>query len=177
MDEPRIKGYSLWLMPAGESYWTLATLINNLSRQFGTPLFEPHVTLLGQLEGDREDVLAKASLLATRLRSFTVRLKAPSFQADYFRSLFFKIERDESLLAARRAAERVFNLPSGEKSYWPHLSLLYGHLPPRTKEQILDRLPPPEKAAFEVRRLHVFLTEGGPQEWFPIRGFDLVGEW
>jgi len=68
------KGYALWLMPSGDSYEILAQTILRLSRQYSTPFFEPHVTLLGGLLEPEEAVLSKTRQLAALVRPFGISL-------------------------------------------------------------------------------------------------------
>jgi 2'-5' RNA ligase len=168
---PVLKGYSLWFMPSGSLYRDLSSLISSLASDHGTPVFEPHVTLLGQLEMRKEDVLAKAKLLAARIRPFTIELRNADFQADYFRCLYLEVARTEDILHPYETACRLFDRTPGK--FWPHLSLVYGSFPLKTKEKIINGLSLPEKRAFEVRRLHVFATEGAVSDWIPVKGFDL----
>ena len=49
--------YHLWLMPFGEAYPLLAATIAELSRRHGAPIFEPHVTLLGDLPDSEEEIV------------------------------------------------------------------------------------------------------------------------
>ena len=42
--------HSLWLMPAPADEAMLAGIVGDLSGRFGTPIFAPHLTLLGDTE-------------------------------------------------------------------------------------------------------------------------------
>ena len=44
------KGHTLWLMPTGESYKRFSNLIKKLAKQYNAPVFEPHITLLGDFK-------------------------------------------------------------------------------------------------------------------------------
>jgi hypothetical protein len=68
--------YSLWLMPTGEVRQRLAGTILELSRQYATPAFEPHVTLASGMVGPAREVVAKMRELARRIPPFTIRLTA-----------------------------------------------------------------------------------------------------
>ena len=48
--------FHLWLMPTGGTCERLAAIIRHLSQKHGGPLFEPHVTLLGGMEGEGEEI-------------------------------------------------------------------------------------------------------------------------
>jgi hypothetical protein len=62
--------YHLWLTPNGDSRNRLANLINTLSDQNRGPSFEPHITLLGEIEGE-ESILSEQVIdrKSTRLNS------------------------------------------------------------------------------------------------------------
>jgi len=44
----KAKGHSLWLMPTGEVYDKFSILIKRLAGEYNTPIFEPHIILLGE---------------------------------------------------------------------------------------------------------------------------------
>lgn len=48
--------YSIWLIPDGEVYKTVSSIIQNIAKEYGGPLFEPHITLLGGF-GERKRTL------------------------------------------------------------------------------------------------------------------------
>ena len=55
----------------------------------------------------------------------------------------------------------------------PHLSLMYGNFPPRTKEEIIAGIGREFAISFEVRSIHLFSAEGGPEDWFRVQEFIL----
>lgn len=64
--------YSLWLkLPAGPVYKKLEQEIAAQAKEHSSPLFEPHVTLLGGIEGDKDKVLESAKGLAEMLKVCT----------------------------------------------------------------------------------------------------------
>jgi hypothetical protein len=62
--------YSLWLsVPAGSQVGRqLRQEIATQAKAHSAPLFEPHVTLLGGIEGDAESIITKAQELAARIK-------------------------------------------------------------------------------------------------------------
>jgi len=54
--------YHLWLKPSGPSYEVLAGLIRDLAKELSAPVFEPHVTFLGDLEGSEQDHMNRAGI-------------------------------------------------------------------------------------------------------------------
>ncbi len=128
MRTPRAKGFSLWLMPEGEERERLAGWIDRLADRVGSERFAPHVTLLAGADGPRADVLARAAAVVARLGPFEVRLDGVDGRDEHFLCLFARVSPLEPLLAAHGAAARAFGREP-ERTYRPHLSLLYGSLP------------------------------------------------
>ena len=66
--EPAGPRYSLWLIPEGEDGRQLADIIARLSERFGTPTFDPHVTLLGGLLGPEKELVTRISQITRSMR-------------------------------------------------------------------------------------------------------------
>ena len=174
MVKPKAMTYSLWLMPGGQVYRRLHGVILKLSREYSTPAFKPHVTLLGRIVAPRREVLVKSAQLARSLRPLLIRLGALEGLDEYYRCLFVRAAKTGALKKASRAALRVFSRDE-RPAYMPHLSLVYGNLSPRVKEQIIRELGGQSELEFEVRSLHLYLTTGKPRAWRQVKVFDLSG--
>jgi 2'-5' RNA ligase len=165
-------GFSIWLMPPGELHERLSGLIATLGRRLGTPVFEPHVTLLGGIEQPRETVLASAASLAEGLRPFEVRLGGADHRPEYFRCVFLTAEGD-ALRAAHARAKEAFG--RRHELFEPHLSLVYGDLPAGRREALLTEIGAGFDSTFEVRALSVYSTAGEPAAWLRVGSLSLVG--
>ena len=166
----RARGFSLWLMPTAELRKKLAQTIHRLARLYGTPIFEPHVTLLGGLAVSEDEALSKTQQLSTRLRPFEVRLSRADYLAEYFLCLFLRVEETEPLLETNFKARQVLDRYSDPR-YYPHLSLMYGSLGPGRKQTIVPTVSHHCEARFEVERLHLYSTEGEPGDWYRVSEF------
>ena len=162
--------YSLWLMPTGEIRQRLAGTILDLSREYATPAFAPHVTLAGGIVGPAREVSSKMRDLARRIPPFTVRLVAVDGLEEYFRCLLVNLATTRPVMFANEAAREVFHLER-QPAFMPHLSLLYGSLPASVKERIIASLGRRFELAFKVTSLHLYLIKGAPQTW------RVVGSW
>jgi 2'-5' RNA ligase len=175
MEQPVGRGVSLWLMPEGEAHERLLGLIARLARRFSTPAFPPHVTLLPGIEGRaEEDVLEASRRVAAGLGPFEVGLSGVEGRDEPFRCLFARAVLDEPLLRAHEAAARAFDREP-DPAFFPHLSLLYGALPPATKREAAAAASSLVTLAFRARRLHVWRTDGPVAEWREIGAFGLAG--
>ncbi len=164
--------YSIWLKPTGEARAELAGVISRLSREHSTPLFEPHVTLVGELIGQGEDFGARTRQLAGQLRPFVVEFGEVGFLPEFYRCLFFHVRETEPAIKANALARKVFRRESDGK-YMPHLSLLYGNLPPAVKLETMAQIGQTLQRSFLVDRIHLVSTQGEPKDWYSLGEFAL----
>ena len=154
-------GFSLWIVPEGEVRRRLAALIRALSRRFGGPVFEPHVTLLAGVPGPAPDVLAKARKAVRSQGAFEVRFMGPEAGDGYFRCLYLGVQPSPELLGLHQSAREAFGRRE-EPPFFPHLSLLYAPPPaPPIVDEIRASLP----AGFGARRIDLYSTEGEVARW------------
>jgi 2'-5' RNA ligase len=164
--------YSLWLMPTGELLASLAEIIEELSRNRPELRFEPHVTLLGGLSGLEPQFSSKTCELASLVEPYQIQIDKVDYLDEFFRSLFIRVEPTRPVLDANRKARLIFQRQQ-ETEYLPHLSLMYGDLPPPTKEQIISRIGREFQRQFEVCVIHLYSTEGEPKDWHRVEEFPL----
>jgi len=159
--------YSLWLRPFGDIAYKLQQRIQKLSKKFDTPLFEPHVTLLGGLHAGETELTQLTETLAGSLHPFDLVMTRAGYLDTYFQSLFVHIKKSDELMNARNRAERLFDTES-EGSFMPHLSLLYGNLDRNEKERILNVMGREFHIRFTVHNILLVDTTGQPENWDKI---------
>jgi 2'-5' RNA ligase len=166
-----MKTYFLWLEPTGKTHELLATTIAHLSQEHGGPLFDPHVTLLGEIAGQEGTLIHKTEKLAHALSPFDLTLTVPAFQDQYFRCVFMRVEATSALLEAHTLARKVFHKEDAIP-YLPHLSLLYGSYPRSLKEQIIGTVPTSLSVQFTASAVTLFRVEGNsPKDWHRVQAF------
>ena len=164
-------GFSLWLTPEGSAYERFGEIIARLSGRYGTPAFQPHVTLLGELPGPEDHVLERCGDLARHLRPLALRPAAVDHGDTYFHCVFVEIEPTPELRAAR---ERALELLGGhDVAFHPHLSLLYGDFSAREKEAVVADVARDMGSPFEARHVDVVATMGAPESWRRVGRFVL----
>lgn len=164
-------GFSLWLQPIGQAYDRLADIIKQLSEQYHTPLFEPHVTLIGGLIGKPEALVTRTAQLAKFIRPSIVTLTTVDYLDEYFRCLFATVEKTKWLADANTKARKIFHRED-DPEFMPHLSLMYGDLSPTTKQRIIVEIGSRLEMSFPTT-LHLWSTNGTPQEWYKVQEFSL----
>lgn len=170
-------GYSLWLEPekGTEAYISLHDLIQRLARDIGSPVFPPHVTVLGGVQGDYMRTLSRSELVALRNDPFEVRLGKLGSQNEHLRGFYSEVDQTEPVMMLNKKAAGVFGL---RKNYFPHLSLSYfdhkdSHAPDRLRQATagLDL----SKWNFVARSVKLYRTEGPVSEWCKLFEYRFVG--
>lgn len=165
--------FHLWLAPAGADYDRLAGVIADLSARYRGPQFDPHLTLLGRLEGEEEVLVERTRQFARVLHPFEVRLKEPGYEAQYFRCLFLPAEPSPPILEAHQRATLIFDTQP-TSAFDPHVSLLYGVFDESVKQEIIKGLPPDLPGSFPVSRLQLIRARStNPQDWQVVESLDI----
>jgi len=162
--------YSIWLMPSGSTFRKLSRLMKRLRDEHFTPIFEPHVTLTGEIQSPLEQTIAKTELLASQLSTYKIMLVEPDFEDDFYKSIFVNIIPTKDVTDANKAAQELFNQ---KYEYRPHLSLVYGYVPFDEKSKIISDLNCQVNLEFIATNLHLISTPGRPETWKKIRKFRL----
>lgn len=161
-------GHTLWLMPKGKVYEKFSNIINRLAKQYNTPVFEPHITLLGEFMHPADECIKKTKQLVAGQKPFVVNLKEIGFQNFFFRALFVYAEKSQPLINLHHKSKEIFNMEI--PPYMPHLSLLYGNFPQTIKDKIVKDIGQNQSDQFEVNS--VFLVKGGEiKDWQIIEEF------
>ena len=154
-------------------YNRLAGVIADLSTRYDGPAFDPHLTLLGKLEGEQESLVDRTRQFARTLQPFEVRLKEPGYESSYFRCLLLPVEPSQTLLAAHQRATQIFDAQPAS-AFDPHVSLLYGLFPERVKRKIITALPPDLPSSFPLSRFQLIRAAStNPQDWQVVETLDL----
>lgn len=155
--------YSLWLEPSGQTAYKLQERIKNLSEKYGTPLFSPHVTLLGGVSATETKMIPIANTLVSSVEPFELELTKAGYLDTFYQSLFIHVKETNQLKSLRQNACRLFDIEDEE--YMPHLSLLYGNLSQKQKENILNNIGREFYIRFSVEKIVLMQTDGTPDKW------------
>lgn len=152
------KGYTLWLVPTGDSFNKFRSLIEKLAKKYRAPVFKPHVTLLGEITRPEEECIRLTRQLVSGQKPLEIEMGQVDYQDFYFRTLFVKAKKTKPLLALRTLAKEVFQMDD-TLPYMPHLSILYGTFPESLKKEIIKEIGRNQSCKFEINSVH--LMKGG----------------
>jgi hypothetical protein len=126
---------SLWLVPAEPDRAMLRSHIDRLALEYGTPSFEPHITLAA-VEADHGALVAAIEGTAASHPELELVARDTAHGAERFKAVFVELA-DARIheLAATLCAE--LRAPFDAAQLQPHLSLLYrADLPPSVRTMI-----------------------------------------
>ncbi|MCH7604530.1 2'-5' RNA ligase family protein [Patescibacteria group bacterium] len=162
-------GYSLWIIPAGKTYEKLVRIIDELSKRYSTPVFEPHVTVVKNIKLPEQEMIAKTSQLAAALSPYAVILIGLEVSMKFYTNLVAKADKTHELMEASRKARQIF-YQHQLHPYDPHLSLIYGNLSRSATQRISKNIKEQiQGVIFQARSIHVVVTAGRPENWRRIK--------
>lgn len=159
--------YSIWLMPEGRVAAELQGLIKDLSTRYKTPEFQPHITLIGELNLSEAEAIRGTTAIARKIDPFRIKLGRVTYLNHFFRCVFIKAYITEALAKAHEIACRVFKQEPNEE-FMPHLSLVYGDLSQQTKHNIIRDIGNKMDFEFRVKNLYLYYTGGRPRDWHSV---------
>ena len=166
--------YSLWLLPSGEEERRLAKAIESLSRDPGGPRFDPHLTLVGGLDGEEEGFIDATRRLAASLHPVILHLGDIEFGDEYYRCLYLRVGESDELTAAHREALRFLGKRK-DPSFMPHVSLFYGMLEEPRRRDLRSQLNRTFDIDCPADRLRLVATGDGPPTWRGVCDIRLSG--
>jgi 2'-5' RNA ligase len=160
--------YHLWWKPTGEASTRLAQAIEELAHILQAPVFEPHVTLLGNLIGTENGHLERVRILAQQLEPFSIALTKPAYGDQYLQCIYIKVEQTPPLMNAHAMARRLCPHANAQ-AYLPHLSLVYGLYPEARKRELIATLPAQLQMSFDATVLYLVRADSAdPKDWHEI---------
>lgn len=117
--------HSVWLMPVAEDELMLGAIVTELAETFGTPRFQPHLTLVEDRQCDEEELAHQLEAVAAGIAPFAADIREIGTSDLFFRAFYARFEHAGPLLELKRRAIASI-AASAIESFMPHVSLAYG---------------------------------------------------
>ena len=118
--------YSIWLTFEPVIQARLRETISQLADSFVSPKFEPHVTLVGEIDLPKGEIATLCARYTSRLSAQQVTVNCVGKNGGYFMALFLKVDLPAALIEARKhLATALGPEPLGLDP--AHISLAYGN--------------------------------------------------
>ena len=157
--------FSLWIPVDQSIKGKLETIIKSLSKSYAGPLFEPHITLLGNIASNKREILRTSKQLSEKIKPFKISLSEISFSTTYYQSVFVRVKASASLMNANLLAKKLFQVEN--KVFMPHISLLYGNHNMKTREKAANIIHLP-KISYIAESIIVTPSTLDPKDWIHL---------
>lgn len=154
--------YSIWIISPKPVYTHLKDIIDQLSKKYNGPVFEPHMTLLGNIESDLPEIEKKVKELASSITNLKLSLGPVSFSTTYFQSVFVRVNSIAQLMQLNLEAKRLFCRENDV--FMPHMSLLYGNHDMAIREEAASKIKLSQQS-FIVNEFIITPATSNPSEW------------
>lgn len=154
--------YSIWVIPPEPIFSQLKNTIDELSRKYNGPVFESHMTLLGNINNELPEIEQKVKELATHVDKLELSFGSVSFSTTYFQSVFVRVNSTAELMQLNLNAKEIFSM--GNDVFMPHISLLYGNHDMAIREEAASSLHFPA-SSFVVKEFVIIPAVADPDQW------------
>jgi len=162
--------FGLFLVPAASQYGKYTKIINSLSKKYGTLNFDAHVTIIGTIEAEEEELVAKVKRITKGFKKMEVEILGINFTNTFYKCVFAQIKMSPQLLTLYKELET--NLQYSNKSaYFPHMSLIYGDFSPEEKSNIAGQVKLGNKLLLD--KLIIVRDGPLPSDWTHVAEFEL----
>ena len=153
---------TIWVIPPEPVFSDVKNTIERLASTYQAPKFEPHMTVLGNIEKDFSEIEEKVRELTKNLEKLVLTLGPVSFSTTYFQSVFIRVSSSARLMQLNLDIKKLFDRENDV--FMPHMSLLYGDHDMEARAQAASsvKISP---ATFTVDKLVITRGSNDPKDW------------
>ena len=156
---------AIWLIPSEEDRNFYQEIINELSQEYNTPVFEPHITLVA-VQNATHVQLGKLKNYYKVILPIKVNMRNLGSLGKYYQQVFISGNGGQRLLNLWQKSLEVLEMPTYQ--FMPHLSLLYGDLEKEKVQAILDKYQDKLDRTIFIESVKIMDTGGEVANWKPI---------
>jgi len=117
--------HSIWLTLDPVSQRAVAAVIASIADRFGSPSFEPHITLLGDLDGPYDKLIDLMGQIFANIPPTRLDVSSPKCGDTFFTSIILDAPLTDPLRNAYAILSKTLT-PDRHQPFHPHVSLAYG---------------------------------------------------
>lgn len=167
-----MNNFGFWLLPPKQIQAKYQSIIDRYSQRLKTPRFEPHITILDTLKGEKDKIVQLTKKVALDLKSIPVSFSEIAVSTTYFQCVFARVRPNLALFQAHWLLKSRLN-HAGKTMYVPHMSLVYGDINISKRFEIAKLIKLPINK-FKTNRLCVVGADSlDPKTWLHVAEFEL----
>ena len=157
--------YSIWIIPSEPIFSQLSQVISELSFKYNCPVFEPHLTVLGNIDHELSEIKQVVEKIVRDLDDLNLSFGPVSFSTTYFQSVLIRINSTAKLMQLHFDIKKL--LKDENIVYMPHISLMYGNHDMETREKVTLGLNF-HLSSFIARQIVIIPEKPKPADWKPV---------
>jgi 2'-5' RNA ligase len=156
-----------WLVPAvGPERDDLVAMMDRLAVQHDAARFEPHVTLVPNVESVKETAAEALTSLAAAMPPIDLNFASLGHEETYFRALYLVPEPSEQLVALHQAVLRLWSLDPWQ--FRPHLSVLYAEISEERKRPMIDSISTGLPLTIRFDAIELWAATPEVRDWYRV---------
>ena len=168
--------YSLWLVPNEETEQKyLSKTISELATKHKGPVFEPHLTILGDVNLELDVLCEKVNKVVQNTPVLKLETSSVEYSTTYYQCVFVRVKPTPEMMQLYEDLKVNLGLTS-PSVFMPHISLFYGNLPYLERNEIATSLEI-ETQVFTSQA--IVITPSGadvpPDKWEHLRELSFQG--
>jgi len=162
--------YAIWLLFEKNDEEYLSKIISELSKQYESPIFTPHVTTYGLIDSELETIDKVVLESINGIKLFNIEKNTISFSDNFWKTLFIDFNSNASMLKINKHLTK--NLSRFSKyEFRPHATLIYKEMSRKEKQRLADNLE--IKNGFKITGIGIQKFSERIEDWKIIREYQL----
>lgn len=163
--------FSVWLVPREKEEKELSKIVKNLTQKYNSPIFIPHLTLLGNVMTSFDDLKLAVDEVFEDKKAFTIRKTKLNQSEQFFKTVFIEFELNDILKNLFTALSEKTDKKSLE-NFKPHISLMYKLMPKDEKIRIIKNLD--LKNNFTINDVYINAPKKGGTDFLDVEGWRVL---
>jgi len=158
--------YAVWALFSDEDSKYLNNIICNLSKEYESQIFLPHITLYGLVDIDLDYLIEIIENCSSEILPFTISKSKIEYSEDFWKTVFIRIKKNTKLEKIQSCISSDLAKFS-QYSFLPHVSLIYKKLPIQKKIELIHKLE--IKSTFTIKNLAIHKYSDDISHWKIIK--------
>lgn len=160
--------FSVWLVPQKNDEKELSSIIDNLAKENDSPVFTPHLTLIGDTNIGFEDIKSAVDEVFANQKPFTIKTQKVSKSELFFKTVFIEFDVNETLRNLFQTLSQRTDKRSID-NFKPHISLIYKLMPEDEKVKIINSLN--IKNEYTIGGVYIVAPKIGEKDFLNVKGW------
>jgi len=162
--------YATWILPSKLDSVVLTKIINELSKEFNSQKFLPHITVYGLVKIPLNELESIVLKCVKKQKSFNVKVNYINHSENYWKSIFVDIIQNENLYQINQSLMKSLSRYS-DYNFKPHISLYYGVLDEALKLRIIKEKT--VQRELSINKIGIMRFSQDVSRWKIVRSLNL----